>query len=327
MKSAIPYFRNFPKDFKKEIVDKIIVAAKEGKNLQLVGLKGSGKSLLFRYLSSNQEILSNFNVYQIDFNLISEKSASAVLKLILEKISQEEGKIGDFEKKTIILADSFENINDILDNSLVRVFKAISDRYRDFVSFVFSVDRPIENGNVYWGKAIYMTPLTGNDFEWFWNGLGGGQKFKNKIYNASAGYMAITKRLWEIVSSGGDLDEVIENPRLNPHLFYQLELMKEGLRGNKNYFEIPIFETFMKGAQFGKELTALEFKVFQFLNDNKGKIVDRESLIRAVWGEYASQDVADHALDQLIHRLNNKLKNSNSSASIETIRGRGHRLT
>jgi len=327
MKSAIPYFRNFPKDFKKEIVDKIIVSAQEGKNLQLVGLKGSGKSLLFRCFSSKQEIIDDFNVYQIDFNLISEKSVSAVSKLILEKTSQEESKIGIFEKKTIILADSFENINDILDDSLIRVFKAISDRYRDYVSFVFSVDRPIESGNVYWGKAIYITPLSGDDFDWFWDGLGGGQKFKNKIYNVSAGYMSIVKRLWEIASSGGDLDAVIANPRLNLHLNYQLELMKEGLRGNKNYFEVPIFETFMKGAQFGKELTALEFKAFRFLDNNNGKIVDRESLIKAVWGEYASQDVADHALDQLVHRLNNKLKNSNSSTLVETIRGRGHRVT
>ena len=326
MKSTIPYFRSFPKDFKKDIVDKIISTAQQRKNLQLIGLKGSGKSLVFRYISLNPKIINNFNICQIDFNLIPEKSTAAISKLILEKMSQEEGRIESFEKKTIILADSFENITNILDDSLIRIFKALSDRFRDYISFIFSVDRPIGKASIFWGEVAYMTPLSGSDFEWFWKGLGGKEEFKDKIYKASGGQMAIIKRLWEIASSGGNLDTVIENPRLNPHLLYQLELMKEGLGGNKNYFDVPIFETFMKGVQFGKELTALEFKAFRFLNENKGQIIDRENLITAVWGEHASRDVADHALDQLIHRLNNKLKNSDSSVSVETTRGRGHRL-
>lgn len=325
MKLAVPYFRSFPKDFKKEIVANVITIARKGKNLQLVGLKGSGKSLLFRSISLNPKILDDFNIYQIDLNLIPERSIIAVSKLILEKVLQKENEIGSSNKKTIIFLDSFEGITDILDYSLIRVLKGVSDRFRDYVSFIFSIEKPIEDSNAFWGEVVYMDPLTRSDFDWFWKGLGGKEKFREKIYQASGGFMALIKRLSEIASSKGDLDAVIENPRLNHHILYQLELMKEGLNGKSNYFEVPIFTNFMKGVSFGKELTKLEFKVLNFLTKNKGKIVDRASLIKAVWGEYASEDVADHALDQLIHRLNKKLKGSNSPV-IETIRGRGHRL-
>lgn len=321
MKSPIPYFRDFPKDFQKEIVDKVISVAESAKNLQFVGLKGSGKSLTFRYLLENSEIQKRFNVFQIDFNLVPEKTMSAVSSLVLQKLSQWEAKIDEFDKKTIILADTFENVVDIVD---VKVFNGISDRYRDYLSFIFSMERPICDGNVYWGEMIYTRPLVKKDFDWFWKGLGGDTKYKEKIYKSSGGYMALIKRLFEIFNSGGNLEEAINNPRVNPHLLYQLELMKEGLRESNNYFDVPIFNTFMNGLSTKSELTSLENKAFQFLVNNKEMVVERDTLIKVVWGEHASNDVADHALDQVIHRLKQKIEKD--GYKLETIRGRGHRL-
>lgn len=136
--------------------------------------------------------------------------------------------------------------------------------------------------------------------------------------------MALIKRLNEIAKEGGDIDETIDNPRLNAHVNYQLELMKEGFKGNKNYFDVPIYNTFIAGGNFRTEFTKLENMALKYLNKNLNVIVDREDLIQTIWGEHASQNVADHALDQLIHRLKIKLKDKN--IKLETIRGRGHRL-
>lgn len=324
-KSAIPYFSQFPPDFREEVTDKIVSAAQKGRNLQLVGPKGSGKSLFFRYFSSNPRILGTFMIYRLDFNLLAERSVSAVSQLVLTEMKKWEISRQGSGKNLIVLADSFENIVDLLDDSLARVFKGVVDRFRGFISFVFSVERPIESGNPFWGEVFLMPPLSLSDFDWFWQGLGGKKKDKNKIYHAAGGNMALIKRLSEIASSPGNLDAVIENPRLNPHLLYQLELMKEGSRGKKNYFSVPIYETFLKGQQFGKELTALEYKAFCFLEKNQGKIVMRDDLIEVVWGEHASREVTDHALDQLMHRLKPKLAEKN--LKLETIRGRGHRLS
>jgi len=323
MYSGIPYFRSFPADFRSAIVAKIIEASIKGKNIQLVGPRGSGKSLLFRYLKSEPTILKDFDVYELDLNLIHERAVGAIGKLILENLKDWESKKNVFKKKTIVLVDSFENVLGMEESQLVNVFYGLMNRYRDYITFVFSVPRPIESKNVFWGSTVFMTPLNKEEFEWFYKGLGGVAEHKKAIYTATNGYMGLIKRLHEIAEDGGDISAAIENPRINPHLLYQLELMKEGLGKNKNYYDVPIFNTFINGVKVGGELTALENKAFQYLVKNKGVIMDREDLITQVWGEKAL-DIADHALDQLIHRL--KIKVALEGYKIETIKGRGHRL-
>lgn len=323
MKTSLPYFLKFPDNFYNDVVSKIINASSDGRNVQLVGLKGSGKSLLFRYILTSEKFKSQFNIFKIDLNLIPERTAKACSELLLSELSRWTNNQNNLGKKTIILVDSFENMYD-LSNSLKSIFSGITDTYRDYISFVFSIERPIESNDIYWGKVIFNTSLIKSDFDWFWKGIGGVEKYKNKIYKATGGFMALIKRLNEIAKEGGDLDEAINNPRLNAHLNYQLELMKEGLKGNKSYFDVPIYNTFIDGGDFRSEFTKLENNALKYLNKNLNVIVDREDLIQAIWGEHASQNVADHALDQLMHRLKLKLKNSNMK--LETIRGRGHRL-
>lgn len=323
MKTSLPYFLKFPDDFYDSVVSKITDDISKGRNIQLVGLKGSGKSLLFRYILTSDKFELKFNIFRVDLNLIPERTVKACSELLLSELSKWTENQNNLAKKTIILVDSFENVYD-LSNSLLSVFSGITNTYRDYISFVFSVERPIESNDVYWGKKVYLTPLSKSDFDWFWTGIGGVEKYKNKIYEASGGFMALIKRLNEIAKEGGNIDEAIDNPRLNAHVNYQLELMKEGLKGNKNYFDVPIYNTFISGGNFRTEFTKLENNALKYLNKNLNIIVDREDLIQAIWGEHASCDVADHALDQLIHRLKIKLKNKNMR--LETVRGRGHRL-
>lgn len=108
---------------------------------------------------------------------------------------------------------------------------------------------------------------------------------------------------------------------------------------NQNFIS-PLFEVFLKHKYSQKEaytenlerfqlearLTANEYKILKLLTENPEKIYSREEIIRAVWGENAGQETSNHALDQLIHRLRDKLKSAKPTANLETIRGRGHRL-
>lgn len=77
------------------------------------------------------------------------------------------------------------------------------------------------------------------------------------------------------------------------------------------------------------KLTSSEFKLLKLLISNAEKIVDREEIIKAVWGNLESTaGVTDQALDQLIFRLRKKIETDpNKPRFIQTIKGRGFKFT
>ena len=79
---------------------------------------------------------------------------------------------------------------------------------------------------------------------------------------------------------------------------------------------------------FSDKLTSSEFKLLKFFILNAEKIVDREGVITAVWGNMQSTaGVTDQALDQLIFRLRKKIENDpNNPAHIQTVKGRGFKF-
>lgn len=323
MKSSLPYFLDFPKDFGRELEESIYKSTNRGVNLQVVGLKGGGKSLMFRaILSRNKE------VKYIDCNLLTDKYIE---------------KLGDGGLKGIYLIDSFENIVGI-NNDLVKKIMSIYDRNRDYVTFVFSLEKETvmkSSCDIY-----YVKPLNKLEIKWF---VGGLAQFNNnikaetinEIVEVSGGYMAIVKRLYEAVVAGENLDKLIDNPNINAHLKYQLELMLEGLGKDKNNIEVlkkyylvdkngkflsKIVENFElhKNGFRNENLTREEDKAMKLLEKNTNKICLRDDLIGTIWGKNVDLTISDHALDQLIHRLRNKLRNINMN--LETVRGRGYIL-
>lgn len=76
-------------------------------------------------------------------------------------------------------------------------------------------------------------------------------------------------------------------------------------------------------------LTSSEFKLLRFLIENPGKIIERDEIINAVWGELSSTaGVTEQALDQLVFRVRKKIEeNPNQPQHIQTIKGRGFKFT
>lgn len=76
------------------------------------------------------------------------------------------------------------------------------------------------------------------------------------------------------------------------------------------------------------KLTALEFKLLRYLLQHPEKVVGREEIIDAVWGESASTaGVTDQAVDQLIFRLRRKVEDDpNNPKHLQTVKGRGFRF-
>jgi two-component system phosphate regulon response regulator PhoB len=78
-------------------------------------------------------------------------------------------------------------------------------------------------------------------------------------------------------------------------------------------------------VRVGKEeirLTALEFKLLQYLLSNRGRVATRDILLDHVWGYDAA--LTTRTVDTHIKRLREKLKKAGDY--IETIRGIGYRL-
>ncbi len=99
--------------------------------------------------------------------------------------------------------------------------------------------------------------------------------------------------------------------------------------GQKNIRYDEYTNTIKKGDEIvSDKLTASEFKLFRFMLQNPDRIVEREELIDAVWGDNKSTaGITDQAVDQLIFRLRRKIEeDANNPIHLQTVKGRGFKF-
>ena len=75
----------------------------------------------------------------------------------------------------------------------------------------------------------------------------------------------------------------------------------------------------------GIDLTAFEFKLLEYLMLNAGKVISKLELTEHIYEQDHDRD--SNVLEVLIGRLRRKLDPDNSLRPIDTLRGRGYRLT
>lgn len=76
-----------------------------------------------------------------------------------------------------------------------------------------------------------------------------------------------------------------------------------------------------------KEPTPSEYKILELLYKNKGKVVSRDELARAIWGNHLIEKYSDWAIDRTISRIRKKIGDSAKNPKfILTIKGRGLKL-
>jgi len=74
-------------------------------------------------------------------------------------------------------------------------------------------------------------------------------------------------------------------------------------------------------------LSVPQFRLLQALYEQQGKVVSRQDLIVATWGDQESYGVSEQALDALIRRLRDRLAMLDPTQGyIITVRGHGIRL-
>lgn len=114
--------------------------------------------------------------------------------------------------------------------------------------------------------------------------------------------------------------------------FIKTEVLASGkfLQSKKEELDLDVSTNEIKLGEkvISDLLTSSEFKLLNFLIQNKGKVLGKEEIINAVWGEQKTTlGVTDQALDQLIFRLRKKIEsNPTAPEFIQTIKGRGFRF-
>ncbi len=298
----------------------------------------------------------------VDAEKLLEKKSNAFLKLILLSLdpisdldANEVSLLANIENKIqkvcsnhkiVLILDHLTEVDfpelKPLYNSLYKIYRTVFPNF----SFIFVNDKELTNkeelenfgdlSRLLLQNTISVSTFNKKDGMWFIkenstkNNLKLNINQMDLIYQSTKGYPRTIKRIIEATVRGSNLENIIDNPTTDPALnLHLLEL----LRYKDNIENIPILNNFLRnkkgisekfsGIKFNEKLTRNESKVFKILIEKEGKVVSREEGIMAVWGNYAVK-ISEHAYDQLILRLRNKLENSTPKVEIKTARGRGH---
>lgn len=148
-----------------------------------------------------------------------------------------------------------------------------------------------------------------------------------------------SEELWESLTEAEKevVNKVINGKKIDKEDFKLGKyLFDTGLiHSRKNAYTIfsLLFTSFVKEKNLqtpenftNSDFSKKEYSLFSFLQKNLDKICEREEIIENVWKEEEELGISDWAVDRLVARLRNKLKQQNSVYEIITIKTRGFKL-
>lgn len=100
-----------------------------------------------------------------------------------------------------------------------------------------------------------------------------------------------------------------------------------GGKTGRLYLEPLSRRVWVNGLELNPPLSVPQFRLLEAVYNSQGKVVSRQELIVAVWGDLESAGVSEQALDALIRRLRDRLAAIDRSHEyLITVRGYGLRL-
>lgn len=209
------------------------------------------------------------------------------------------------ERKLIIL-DSLDRLLSTEYCALFSYLKALRDEHKYQLAYVFLTSKPIgQTAQKLLGDLSYLVsehvenlpPLETSEYDLF--GWKATPSQLTAIAKVSHGIPAVVKTCVLILRDGGSLN-LDQNPQLADIL------AKTGL---------------VKSA----ELSASETRLLDLLLAKKEEIVSKDIIAQTVYPDVKNYSgVSDHAIDQLVHRLREKIKDK---YSLQTHRGLGYKIT
>lgn len=273
-----------------------------GESIQLIAPPGFGKSRIARSLGG---LLLDTNLLQTPDELLAVVRASSERKLIV------------IDYLDHILTESYK--------SFFGYLRGLRDAHKYSLGFVFVTSTPLgaqfrpllgELFEIATEHIEHVPPLEVSEYDTF--GFTPTPKQLKEIERLSGGIPALVK-----ICMFAMRDETSLNPEQNPKLKGQIEEMLVISADHPTYRKSAIMQTYLTTAP--GELTAAETRLLDLLLTNRGKIVSKNQICDSVYPDVKNKaGISDHSLDQLLHRLRNKVQDK---YTITTHRGLGYKLS
>ena len=105
------------------------------------------------------------------------------------------------------------------------------------------------------------------------------------------------------------------------------EIISDRIKNHLLMIDKKSRRVWIKNIEVTPALSAPQYKLLEVLNDANEKVISRSEIIAYVWGEDEALGVSDQAVDALVRRLRDRIKEVDHQHNyIVTVRGHGLRL-
>lgn len=99
-------------------------------------------------------------------------------------------------------------------------------------------------------------------------------------------------------------------------------------QSKQTYVNKDTREVYISGKQINSEFTRAEFSVISLLIEKQNKVISRDDVAKAMWGEDFYDSYSDYAIDRNISRIRKKLQdNASAPRYLHTIKGIGFKFS
>lgn len=327
------------------ILEYCLSRAKFAEPVSVVGMSGNGITINFEQVAKKiEETNSGYNFYEL------VASSDDQLQSLLEKMDQD-----NQPKILIVLLSTGKDEYWFIKECEKRREK----NGTDFVYLIFSdiveAYSSLQTKNIAYSKFItFLKPLDYPDVQRLVKEFA--RRFKHSlsksevrlVYKISGGHVGMTKSLYFYLRDGSEIkniSDILNNFSIRTRLenmllgltkqdMYDLRngrhndvLSALGFVANGKIFSV-LLKKYLESIfdySYKNTFTSVETGLLELMK-NKDEIVDRQEIAETIWGENWEEKYSDWAIDQNMHRLRKKLRESKSVYNIVTKKGRGYVL-
>lgn len=340
-------WENYPADYREREIQNILLAARAGECVSIVGLSGSGKSNLMGFLANRIDPPPHFLF--LDCNRLLDLSVSGFWRFIarhmenpdlaldaLDAIDRGLDKWFANHDSWCWVMDRFDRLSQGTQMEVAGQLRAFRDQHKYRLTYVIAGRRPLasesEMAELFFANTFWLGPLSEVNARW---SMVSYAARRNKVLeehviqavmHISGGYPAFLRACCEAVMDGCQprIDDLRRHPAVMRRMeeFWSAHPSKEALQVSRLEGISLLVEAVETEALDEGRLTAGEARLMRALQAQAGKVIEKDDLIQQIWPEERLMDgLRDDSLAQLVRRLRKKV----GEERIETLPGRGYR--